>query len=171
MYKEISFSRVPNPIGIYMLKINNKNTRRCEICSKLTIKTPGDFSVFSKGWSRTSMLKEDNLMMFLHEKMIFASLHHVTFFTSLRDDVSSILENPRHFTWFWPNSPSCSSSCSIARPKWYTQCKNKIAKMNTVFAKYATWNVNPPSFTIYGPCFSRRTNIILNFYFLRFCDR
>ena len=29
------------PAGIYLLKVNNKNTRtRCEICSKLTIKTP-----------------------------------------------------------------------------------------------------------------------------------
>ena len=30
-----------NPTGIYLLKVNNRNTRtRCEICSKLTIKTP-----------------------------------------------------------------------------------------------------------------------------------
>ena len=30
-----------NPAGIFLLKINNRNTRRkCEICSKLTIKTP-----------------------------------------------------------------------------------------------------------------------------------
>ena len=29
------------PIGNYMLKVNNRNTRtRCEICSKLTIKAP-----------------------------------------------------------------------------------------------------------------------------------
>ena len=29
------------PAGIYLLKFNNRNTRaRCEICSKLTIKTP-----------------------------------------------------------------------------------------------------------------------------------
>ena len=29
------------PAGNYMLKVNNRNTRtRCEICSKLTIKTP-----------------------------------------------------------------------------------------------------------------------------------
>ena len=28
------------PVGIYMFKVNNRNTRtRCEICSKLTIKT------------------------------------------------------------------------------------------------------------------------------------
>ena len=29
------------PVNIYLLKVNNRNTRtRCEICSKLTIKTP-----------------------------------------------------------------------------------------------------------------------------------
>ena len=32
---------VKYPAGIYLLKVNNRNTRtRCEICSKLTIKTP-----------------------------------------------------------------------------------------------------------------------------------
>ena len=30
-----------NPAGIYLLKVSNRNTRiKCEICSKLTIKTP-----------------------------------------------------------------------------------------------------------------------------------
>ena len=30
-----------NTASIYLLKLNNKNTRpKCEICSKLTIKTP-----------------------------------------------------------------------------------------------------------------------------------
>ena len=34
------------PAGIYLLKVNNKNTRtRCEICSELTIKIPGIFIV------------------------------------------------------------------------------------------------------------------------------
>ena len=29
------------PANIYLFKVNNKNTRkRCEICSKLTVKTP-----------------------------------------------------------------------------------------------------------------------------------
>ena len=29
------------PVGIYLLKFNNRNTKkRCEICLKLTIKTP-----------------------------------------------------------------------------------------------------------------------------------
>ena len=30
-----------SPASIYLLKVNNRNTRKkCEICSKLTIKTP-----------------------------------------------------------------------------------------------------------------------------------
>ena len=30
-----------NPAGIYLPKVNNRNTRtRCEVCSKLTIKIP-----------------------------------------------------------------------------------------------------------------------------------
>ena len=38
--KVIIFSG-PNPGNIYLFKVNNKNTRkRCEICSKLTTKTP-----------------------------------------------------------------------------------------------------------------------------------
>ena len=32
---------VPFQVGIYVLKVNNRNTRpSCEICSQLTIKTP-----------------------------------------------------------------------------------------------------------------------------------
>ena len=32
------------PAGIYLLKVNNRNTRtRCEMCSKLTIKLTVDF--------------------------------------------------------------------------------------------------------------------------------
>ena len=34
------------PASIYMFKVNNRNTgARCEICSKLTIKTPDTISV------------------------------------------------------------------------------------------------------------------------------
>ena len=42
MQKYISsyFCLKPYPAGSYMFKVNNRNTRtRCEICSKLTIKT------------------------------------------------------------------------------------------------------------------------------------
>ena len=35
-----NFVKVPSPVGIYLLKVNNKNTRtKCEVCSKLIIKT------------------------------------------------------------------------------------------------------------------------------------
>ena len=40
-YKRLLLYQVSTPVGIYLLKVNNRNTRaRCEICSKLTIKTP-----------------------------------------------------------------------------------------------------------------------------------
>ena len=38
-----TISYYPNPLsaGIYVLQVNNRNTRtRCDICSKFTIKTP-----------------------------------------------------------------------------------------------------------------------------------
>ena len=39
------------PIGIYMLKVNNRNTRaRCKICLKVTIKTPE-----RRQWRRSSV--------------------------------------------------------------------------------------------------------------------
>ena len=39
------------PVGIYLLKVNNRNTRiKCEICSKLTIKAPE-----SRQWRRSDV--------------------------------------------------------------------------------------------------------------------
>ena len=39
--KANAFDESINTAGIYLLKVNNRNTRtRCEICSQLTIKTP-----------------------------------------------------------------------------------------------------------------------------------
>ena len=41
MLGNINQGKCRNPVGNYMLKINNRNTRtRCEICSKLTIRKP-----------------------------------------------------------------------------------------------------------------------------------
>ena len=40
-YLKEQIARSTNPAGNYMFKVNNRNTKtRCEICSKLTIKTP-----------------------------------------------------------------------------------------------------------------------------------
>ena len=39
--RDIFFYKTNKPDGIYLHKFNDRNTRtRCEICSKLTIKTP-----------------------------------------------------------------------------------------------------------------------------------
>ena len=40
MITSIAKAIIRFPAGIYLLKVNNRNTRtRCEICSKLTIET------------------------------------------------------------------------------------------------------------------------------------
>ena len=40
------------PVGIYLLKINNRDTRiRCEICLRLTIKTPEQYH-----WRRSGIV-------------------------------------------------------------------------------------------------------------------
>ena len=45
------------PANIYLFKVNNRNSRkRCEICSKLTIKTPGVFIVNFKHISHLFLL-------------------------------------------------------------------------------------------------------------------
>ena len=50
-----------NPANIYLLKVSSRNTRkRCELCSKLTIKTPeprqlrsiDDFEQLNVSWER-----------------------------------------------------------------------------------------------------------------------
>ena len=39
------------PVGNYMFNVNNRNTKtRCEVCSKLTIKTPE-----RRSWCRSSV--------------------------------------------------------------------------------------------------------------------
>ena len=56
-HKKTDFTAPPYPAGNYMFKINNRNTRtRCEICSKLTIKTPNG--------SRSFTSFSDNFLIF-----------------------------------------------------------------------------------------------------------
>ena len=41
VHRRYIFLQNSNPTGNYMFKVNNRNTKtKCEICSKLTIKTP-----------------------------------------------------------------------------------------------------------------------------------
>ena len=60
------------PVGIYMSKVNNRNTRaRCEICSKLTIKTPDVFfsGVFFVNFEHVSHLALVFLLLTLSKQM------------------------------------------------------------------------------------------------------
>ena len=57
------------PAGNYTFKVNNKNTRtRCEICSKLTIKTPEQ-----RQWRRSGVF-EVNLEHISHLVLVFLLL-------------------------------------------------------------------------------------------------
>ena len=56
-----------NPSGIYLLKVSNRNTRaRCEICSKLTIKTHTRSGVFIVKSEHTSHLVLVFLLLILN---------------------------------------------------------------------------------------------------------
>ena len=58
------------PVGIYLLKVNNRNTRtRCEICSKLTIKT-----YFTLG-SSVSIANFEHVIAGLFWLVFFVFLH------------------------------------------------------------------------------------------------
>ena len=59
--------------GIYLLKVNNRNTsRRCEICSKLTIKTP------ERGqWRRSGVLIVSFEYISLCSRISIVNFEHV----------------------------------------------------------------------------------------------
>ena len=59
----------PIPVGIYLLKVNNRNTRtRREICSKLTLKTPE-----RRHWRRSGIFI-DNYEHISHLVLVFLLL-------------------------------------------------------------------------------------------------
>ena len=66
------------PAGIYLLKVNNKNTRkRCDVCSKLTIKTleqhqvSAVFSIVNFEHVIASRVEENIIMLeFVHPRIV-----------------------------------------------------------------------------------------------------
>ena len=54
-----------NPGGNHIFKVNNKNTRaRCEICSKLTIKTPSFWCLYCSLWACNCRLGRRLILVF-----------------------------------------------------------------------------------------------------------
>ena len=73
------------PVGIYLLKVNNRNTRtRYEICSKLTVKTPDwDFpTVIVTPWYLFLKVKNEYVEAIFSKlvKFTFPAKHLATFF-------------------------------------------------------------------------------------------
>ena len=58
-------------VGIYLLKVDNRNTRiRCEICSKLTIKSPEQCQCFIVNFEHISRLVLVFLLLTLNMQML-----------------------------------------------------------------------------------------------------
>ena len=63
-----------NPANIYLFKFDNRNIRKmCEICSKLTIKTPGRSDVFIINFEHISHLFLAFPYLILHKKFLLGS--------------------------------------------------------------------------------------------------
>ena len=68
--ENLSTNFVFNPVGIYIFKVNKRNTRtRCELCSKLTIKTPE-----RRHWRRSGVIIV-NFEHILHLTLVFLLLN------------------------------------------------------------------------------------------------
>ena len=64
-----------NPANIYLLKLNNRNTRkRCEICSELTIKTPEQRRFYYWLWTSTVWLGKSNYYEMLTTNFLLRKL-------------------------------------------------------------------------------------------------
>ena len=78
------------PASVYLLKVNNRNTRtRCEICSKLTIKTPE-----RRHWRRYSVF----IVNFEHISHLVLVLLLLTLNKQMPAEVSFV---QRTFTWYF----------------------------------------------------------------------
>ena len=62
----------PNPVSIYLFKGNNRNTRtRCEICSKLTVKTTERHLAFFTPYSSVFLVNFEQVNRFSHLVLVF----------------------------------------------------------------------------------------------------
>ena len=54
-----------SPANIYLFKVNNRNTRKsCEICSKLTIKTPERRQQVNVSWESVKGIRQIKVLSF-----------------------------------------------------------------------------------------------------------
>ena len=86
---------IANPAGIYLLKVNNRNTRtKCEICSKLTMKIPGIFTI---NFEHISHLVLVFILLTLNNKDFWHThySHHLAFFQLLSNSFLALSPLPK----------------------------------------------------------------------------
>ena len=101
-----------NPAGIYLLKINTMNTRiRCEICSKLTIKTSERRQAFIVNFEHISHLILVFLLLTLTMKLPTGKVDSTCrcFRFLIITLIESLIANPFMQVWFM--SPFYSTFC------------------------------------------------------------
>ena len=98
-----------NPAAIYLLKVNNRNTiTRCEICSKLTIKTREPY--FTPCYSVCIVNCEDVIAGWVTYLFYLDSIHKRPYFLK-----TSLHHNPLCQLW---NHVRYNGSHSLACPTW-----------------------------------------------------
>ena len=69
------------PVGIYLLKVNDKNRTMCEICSELTIKTPERLSGYQWSTKYAKIIKKKDICpvnIFLFSFVLKNNRHHLS---------------------------------------------------------------------------------------------
>ena len=95
------------PAGICLLKVNIRNTRtRCEICSKLTIKTPK-----RRQWRRSGVF----IVNFEHVSHLVLVFLLLTLNMQLPVGLGFLINSSMHNVKMWPNILLESSDVNIAR--------------------------------------------------------
>ena len=124
----LKFAKIINPCGIYLLKVDNRNTRtRREICSKLKVETPE-----RRQWRRSSVFT-------------VKSEHFHTLFSyfcwlwscNCRWDRSRLF--PRSQICFWAVLPKTVVLKSLHK-KWKFSIKNFFSKFDQIRRKLRIWS-------------------------------
>ena len=117
------------PVGIYMFKVNNKNTRtRCEICSKLTIKTPWtcftpcscssvsivNFEKVNADWNWFPWVLFTDILLRSFASIFLSKVSTYNYFSSLLIDFKSLKETSS-FSQFLVRVSNTWRSLNLAR--------------------------------------------------------
>ena len=131
-FQKVTFTKlfpIYIPVGIYMFKVNNKNTRTmCEICSKLTIKTPwtcftpcscssvsiAKFEKVNADWNWFPWVLFTDILLRYFASIFLSKVSTYNYFSSLLIDFKSLKETSS-FSQFLVRVSNTWRSLNLAR--------------------------------------------------------